>query len=107
MCPWCCRVTPTTFADCNAVVAWSAAAQVVVSSQVRMRRNCLPAGDTGESVDLAVPGRARQLHRRPAVRDLREPDMNQRPLAGYAPAPVGRPHGEPRHHMLKVAMADR
>ncbi|MFF8570314.1 TerD family protein [Streptomyces sp. NPDC015408] len=51
-------VTPTTFADCNAVVAWSAAAQVVVSSQVRMRRNSF-AGDTGESVNLqfrAAPG---------------------------------------------------
>ncbi|MEV5545345.1 TerD family protein [Streptomyces sp. NPDC052309] len=51
-------VTPTTFADCNAVVAWSAAAQVVVSSQVRMRRNSYP-GDTGESVNLqfrAAPG---------------------------------------------------
>ncbi|AVH56635.1 MULTISPECIES: TerD family protein [Streptomyces] len=51
-------VTPTTFADCNAVVAWSAAAQVVVSSQVRMRRNAYP-GDSGESVNLqfrAAPG---------------------------------------------------
>ncbi|MFI5878342.1 TerD family protein [Streptomyces sp. NPDC051554] len=51
-------VTPTTFADCNAVVAWSAAAQVIVSSQVRMRRNAYP-GDTGESVNLqfrAAPG---------------------------------------------------
>ncbi|GAA4818345.1 hypothetical protein GCM10023220_58850 [Streptomyces ziwulingensis] len=51
-------VTPTTFADCHAVVAWSAAAQVVVSSQVRMRRNSYP-GDTGESVNLqfrAAPG---------------------------------------------------
>ncbi|MGW3916398.1 TerD family protein [Streptomyces sp. NPDC005070] len=51
-------VTPTTFADCNAVVAWSAAAQVIVSSQVRMRRNAY-AGDTGESVNLqfrAAPG---------------------------------------------------
>ncbi|MEZ3177723.1 TerD family protein [Streptomyces pimonensis] len=51
-------VTPTTFADCNAVVAWSAASQVVVSSQVRMRRNSYP-GDTGESVNLqfrGVPG---------------------------------------------------
>ncbi|MGX1224397.1 TerD family protein [Streptomyces ambofaciens] len=51
-------VTPTTFADCNAVVAWSAAAQVVVSSQVRMRRNSY-AGDSGESVNLqfrAAPG---------------------------------------------------
>ncbi|WP_432119215.1 TerD family protein [Streptomyces sp. bgisy032] len=48
-------VTPTTFADCNAVVAWSAAAQVVVSSQVRMRRHAYP-GDTGESVNLQFRG---------------------------------------------------
>ena len=48
-------VTPTTFADCNAVVAWSAAAQVIVSSQVRMRRNAYP-GDTGESVNLQFRG---------------------------------------------------
>ncbi|MEU6217139.1 TerD family protein [Streptomyces sp. NPDC047022] len=44
-------VTPTTFVDSNAVVAWSAAAQVIVSSQVRMRRNAYP-GDTGEGVNL-------------------------------------------------------
>ncbi|MER6129545.1 TerD family protein [Streptomyces sp. NPDC001795] len=51
-------VTPTTFVDSNAVVAWSAAAQVIVSSQVRMRRNAYP-GDTGESINLqfrAAPG---------------------------------------------------
>ncbi|MEU7495597.1 TerD family protein [Streptomyces griseofuscus] len=48
-------VTPATFADCNAVVAWSAAAQVIVSSQVRMRRNAYP-GDTGESVNLQFRG---------------------------------------------------
>ncbi|MEU6525348.1 TerD family protein [Streptomyces sp. NPDC046924] len=48
-------VTPTTFADCNAVVAWSAASQVIVSSQVRMRRNSYP-GDTGESVNLQFRG---------------------------------------------------
>ncbi len=48
-------VTPTTFADANAVVAWSAAAQVVVSSQVRMRRNSYP-GATGESVNLQFRG---------------------------------------------------
>ncbi|WAX78060.1 TerD family protein [Streptomyces sp. KMM 9044] len=48
-------VTPTTFADANAVVAWSAASQVVVSSQVRMRRNSYP-GDTGESVNLQFRG---------------------------------------------------
>ncbi|MFI6336965.1 TerD family protein [Streptomyces sp. NPDC050535] len=48
-------VTPTTFADCNAVVAWSAASQVIVSSQVRMRRNAYP-GDSGESVNLQFRG---------------------------------------------------
>lgn len=48
-------VTPTTFADANAVVAWSSAAQVVVSSQVRMRRNAYP-GATGESVNLQFRG---------------------------------------------------
>ncbi|OIJ98247.1 TerD family protein [Streptomyces monashensis] len=48
-------VTPTTFADCNAVVAWSAASQVIVSSQVRMRRNAYP-GETGESVNLQFRG---------------------------------------------------
>ncbi|AIS00413.1 TerD family protein [Streptomyces glaucescens] len=48
-------VTPTTFADCNAVVAWSSAAQVIVSSQVRMRRNAYP-GDSGESVNLQFRG---------------------------------------------------
>ncbi|MFF0113684.1 TerD family protein [Streptomyces prasinus] len=48
-------VTPTTFADANAVVAWSAASQVIVSSQVRMRRNSYP-GDTGESVNLQFRG---------------------------------------------------
>ncbi|GEJ97953.1 TerD family protein [Streptomyces sp. 1-11] len=48
-------VTPTTFADCQAVVAWSAAAQVIVSSQVRMRRNAYP-GDTEESVNLQFRG---------------------------------------------------
>ncbi|MEV0692837.1 TerD family protein [Streptomyces sp. NPDC050388] len=48
-------VTPTTFADCNAVVAWSAASQVIVSSQVRMRRNSYP-GDTGEGVNLQFRG---------------------------------------------------
>ncbi|GHB02092.1 hypothetical protein GCM10010512_36850 [Streptomyces thermoviolaceus subsp. thermoviolaceus] len=51
-------VTPTTFVDSNAVVAWSAAAQVIVSSQVHMRRNAYP-GHTGEGVNLqfrAAPG---------------------------------------------------
>ena len=43
------------FADCNAMVAWSAASQVVVSSQVRMRRNSYP-GDTGESINLQFRG---------------------------------------------------
>ncbi|MCH0541326.1 TerD family protein [Streptomyces sp. MUM 203J] len=48
-------VTPTTFADCNAVVAWSAASQVVLSSQVRLRRNAYP-GHSGESVNLQFRG---------------------------------------------------
>lgn len=51
-------VTPTTFADSNAIVAWSAAAQVIVSSQVRLRRNAYP-GHSGETVNLqfrAAPG---------------------------------------------------
>ncbi|WP_425829818.1 TerD family protein [Streptomyces fractus] len=48
-------VTPTTFADSNAVVAWSAAAQAIVSNQVRMRRNAYP-GDSGEGVNLQFRG---------------------------------------------------
>ncbi|MEW2524719.1 TerD family protein [Streptomyces sp. NPDC047071] len=48
-------VTPTTFADCHAVVAWSAAAQAIVSSQVRLRANA-SAGVTGESVNLQFRG---------------------------------------------------
>ncbi|MEF9885242.1 TerD family protein [Streptomyces sp. P9-A4] len=51
-------VTPTTFADCNAVVAWSSASQVILSSQVRLRRNAYP-GHSGETVNLqfrAAPG---------------------------------------------------
>ncbi|MFE0103913.1 TerD family protein [Streptomyces sp. NPDC059009] len=48
-------VTPTTFADCHAVVAWSAAAQAIVSSQVRLRANAY-AGSTGESVNLQFRG---------------------------------------------------
>ncbi|MFI7234592.1 TerD family protein [Streptomyces cyaneofuscatus] len=48
-------VTPTTFADCNAVVAWSAASQVIVSSQVRLRRNAYP-GHSGETVNLQFRG---------------------------------------------------
>ncbi|WP_409240113.1 AIM24 family protein, partial [Streptomyces sp. PA5.6] len=48
-------VTPTTFADCHAVVAWSAAAQAIVSSQVRLRSNSY-AGSTGESVNLQFRG---------------------------------------------------
>ncbi|MEU6663244.1 TerD family protein [Streptomyces sp. NPDC046821] len=48
-------VTPTTFADCHAVVAWSAAAQAIVSSQVRMRYNAYP-GHSGESVNLQFRG---------------------------------------------------
>lgn len=48
-------VTPTTFADCNAIVAWSAASQVIISSQVRLRRNAYP-GHSGETVNLQFRG---------------------------------------------------
>ncbi|MFZ3559701.1 TerD family protein [Streptomyces sp. BH055] len=48
-------VTPTTFTDSNAVVAWSATAQAIVSNQVRMRRNAYP-GDSGEGVNLQFRG---------------------------------------------------
>lgn len=48
-------VTPTTFADSNAVVAWSAASQVILSSQVRLRRNAYP-GHSGETVNLQFRG---------------------------------------------------
>jgi stress response protein SCP2/uncharacterized protein (AIM24 family) len=48
-------VTPTTFADADAVIAWSAAAQVIVSSQVRLRRQAYP-GHSGESVNLQFRG---------------------------------------------------
>ncbi|GHJ35842.1 TerD family protein [Streptomyces sp. TS71-3] len=48
-------VTPTTFADCHAVVAWSAASQVVVAGQVRTRSNAHP-GAGGQSVNLQFRG---------------------------------------------------
>ncbi|MET7857217.1 TerD family protein [Streptomyces sp. NPDC005318] len=48
-------VTPTTFADCNAIVAWSSASQVIISSQVRLRRNAYP-GHSGETVNLQFRG---------------------------------------------------
>ncbi|WP_327680500.1 TerD family protein [Streptomyces sp. NBC_00467] len=48
-------VTPTTFADCNAVVAWSSASQVILSSQVRLRRNAYP-GHSGETINLQFRG---------------------------------------------------
>jgi stress response protein SCP2/uncharacterized protein (AIM24 family) len=48
-------VTPTTYADSNAIVAWSAAAQVIVSSQVRLRRSAFP-GHSGETVNLQFRG---------------------------------------------------
>lgn len=48
-------VTPTTFADSNAIVAWSSASQVVLSSQVRLRRNAYP-GHSGETVNLQFRG---------------------------------------------------
>ncbi|MFC7219801.1 TerD family protein [Streptomyces polyrhachis] len=48
-------VTPTTYSDSNAIVAWSAAAQVVLSSQVRLRRTAYP-GHSGETVNLQFRG---------------------------------------------------
>ncbi|MBC9711173.1 TerD family protein [Streptomyces sp. TRM66268-LWL] len=48
-------VTPTTYADSNAIVAWSSAAQVIISSQVRLRRNSFP-GHSGETVNLQFRG---------------------------------------------------
>ncbi|NJQ00941.1 TerD family protein [Streptomyces zingiberis] len=48
-------VTPSTYADSNAVVAWSAASQVIISSQVRLRRNAFP-GHSGETVNLQFRG---------------------------------------------------
>ncbi|MEV6318958.1 TerD family protein [Streptomyces sp. NPDC051776] len=48
-------VTPTTFADSNAIVAWSAASQVIIASQVRLRRNAYP-GHSGETVNLQFRG---------------------------------------------------
>jgi stress response protein SCP2/uncharacterized protein (AIM24 family) len=48
-------VTPTTYADSNAIVAWSAAAQVILSSQVRLRRSAYP-GHSGETVNLQFRG---------------------------------------------------
>ncbi|MCY0920752.1 TerD family protein [Streptomyces sp. H27-G5] len=48
-------VTPTTFADSNAIVAWSAASQVIISSQVRLRRTAYP-GHSGETVNLQFRG---------------------------------------------------
>ncbi|RMI33758.1 AIM24 family protein, partial [Streptomyces triticirhizae] len=48
-------VTAMTFADANALVAWSAGAQVLVANQVRLRRQAFP-GDTGESTQLQFRG---------------------------------------------------
>ncbi|MGW3013652.1 TerD family protein [Streptomyces sp. NPDC001219] len=48
-------VTPTTFADANAIVAWSAASQVIISSQVSVRRQAYP-GHSGETVNLQFRG---------------------------------------------------
>ncbi|MCA6096447.1 AIM24 family protein, partial [Streptomyces sp. SCA3-4] len=48
-------VTPTTYADSNAIVAWSAGSQVVISSQVRLRRTPYP-GQSGETVNLQFRG---------------------------------------------------
>ena len=48
-------VTPTTYADANAIVAWSAASQVIISSQVSLRRQAYP-GHSGETVNLQFRG---------------------------------------------------
>ncbi|MCB5908790.1 TerD family protein [Streptomyces pinistramenti] len=48
-------VTPTTFADANAIVAWSAASQVIISSQVSLRRHAYP-GHSGETANLQFRG---------------------------------------------------
>ncbi|WP_062206847.1 TerD family protein [Streptomyces sp. NBRC 109706] len=48
-------VTAMTFADANALVAWSAAAQVLVANQVRLRRQPYP-GHTGETTQLQFRG---------------------------------------------------
>ncbi|RKN08998.1 TerD family protein [Streptomyces radicis] len=48
-------VTPMTFADANAVIAWSAAAQVLVANQVRVRRQAFP-GHSGEATQLQFRG---------------------------------------------------
>ncbi|MFF7229776.1 TerD family protein [Streptomyces sioyaensis] len=48
-------VTPTTFADANAIVAWSAGSQVIISSQVSLRRHAFP-GHSGETVNLQFRG---------------------------------------------------
>jgi uncharacterized protein (AIM24 family) len=48
-------VTPTTYADSNAIVAWSAGSQVIISSQVRLRRTAYP-GHSGETVNLQFRG---------------------------------------------------
>lgn len=48
-------VTPSTYADAQAVIAWSAASQVIVTSQVRLRRHAYP-GHSGESVNLQFRG---------------------------------------------------
>ncbi|RBM11900.1 TerD family protein [Streptomyces sp. PT12] len=48
-------VTPMTFADANSVIAWSAAAQVLVANQVRVRRQAFP-GHSGETTQLQFRG---------------------------------------------------
>ncbi|MFJ8229327.1 TerD family protein [Streptomyces sp. NPDC094448] len=48
-------VNNATFADTNAIVAWSAASQVKLASQVRLRRNSYP-GHSGETVNLQFRG---------------------------------------------------
>jgi uncharacterized protein (AIM24 family) len=48
-------VTPMTFCDANSVVAWSSAAQVLVTNQVRLRRSAFP-GHSGETTQLQFRG---------------------------------------------------
>lgn len=49
-------VTAMTFADANAVVAWSSGAQVLVANQVRLRRYAYSGGDSGETTQLQFRG---------------------------------------------------
>lgn len=95
-------VTPTTFADANAVVAWSAASQVILSSQVRLRRNAYP-GHSGETVNLQFRGAPATSSSSSRTRSEGALHMNQQ-LAGFAPTPVTARMENHGRSMLKVAM---